>query len=57
MLVGTYVIKINSNNNNKKAWNKTVIILMSKEGKLFIMEYKKSHPLYIDSSFIRIKPY
>ncbi len=57
LLVGTYVIEINSDNNNKKAWDETVIILISKEGELFIMEYERSYFLYIDPFFIRIKPH
>ncbi len=57
MLVGTYVVEINSDNNNRKAWSKTVVILMFKEGKLFIIKCERSYSLYINPSFIRIKPY
>ncbi len=55
MLVGTYVIEINSDNNNRKAWSETVVILMSKEGKLSTMECERSHSLYTDPSFVRMK--
>ncbi len=57
MLVGTYVIEINSDNNNRKAWGETVVILMSKKGKLFIMKYERSYSLYTDPSFVRMKPH